>query len=215
MASTVKVFTFNDFSENTLVVHCTQSKQAFIIDPGCYSRQERAQLQQYIAAEGLQPVAVLNTHAHIDHVLGNAWVMRQFNLPMHLHPRDLSTLRAIPAYAPNYGFSDYEPVEPSFELTEGQTLTLGSVEFQVIYVPGHSPGHVAFYNKAENYIVSGDVLFDGAVGRWDLPGGDFGQLEQSIKTQLYILPGETLVYPGHGPTTTIGKEKLSNPFVKG
>lgn len=156
---------------------------------------------------------LLNTHCHIDHVFGNQFVLDTYKVPFLIHESDLGTLRAVPAYAPGYGFTRYEPAEPTGFLTPDQPVRFGQTELEVRFTPGHAPGHVVFYHAASGTIIGGDVLFQSSIGRTDLPGGDYATLIASIKTQLLILPDTTVVYPGHGPATTIGQERRTNPFL--
>ena len=210
---TIKSFTFNGFAENTYVLADPATRQCVVIDPGCYTAAEQRELQAYLTTEGLTPVLLLNTHAHIDHVLGNAFVLRTWpEIPFLLHPLDLPVLRAVPTYAGSYGFAAYEPAEPTGELAAGQQITFGQTTLDVRFAPGHSPGHVVFYHPASATVIGGDVLFRGSIGRTDLPGGDHETLLQSIRTELFTLPDPTVVYPGHGPATTVGEERRSNPF---
>ena len=212
---TIKSFTFNGFAENTYVLADPTTRQCVLIDPGCYTAAEQRELQDYIAAEGLTPVLLLNTHAHIDHVLGNAFVLRTWpEIPFLLHPLDLPTLRAVPSYAGNYGFPQYQPAEPTGELAAGQPVRFGDTELAVRFAPGHAPGHVVFYHEPTATIIGGDVLFQRSIGRTDLPGGDHATLLRSIATELMTLPDDTTVYPGHGPATTIGEERRGNPFLQ-
>lgn len=203
--------TFNPLQENTYIL-AAENKECWIIDPGCYERQEQAELFELITSKQLNPIKIINTHCHVDHVLGNAAVKRKYNIPLLIHPIEEHYLRAVMTYAPNYGFAAYEPAEPDGFLEVKVPMKLGDHEIQLLFVPGHSPGHVALYNKEQNLCIAGDVLFRQSIGRTDLPGGNHEQLLQSIRTQLFTLPGETLVYPGHGPSTTIEFEKRYNPF---
>jgi glyoxylase-like metal-dependent hydrolase (beta-lactamase superfamily II) len=156
-------------------------------------------------------LALLSTHAHIDHVLGNAFVLREFKIDYYLHSEDLTTLHAVQNYAHVYGFHGYEPSpEPTKLLKGGEHLTFGDIELEVFFTPGHAPGHVVFYNKENNFVINGDVLFNGSFGRVDLPGGDIEILKKSIHEIMFQLPEETVVHCGHGDATTIGKEKRSN-----
>ena len=181
--------------------------------PGCYTPAEQRALQQHIEAEKLQVALLLNTHAHIDHVLGNRFVLDAWpGTPFLLHPLDLPTLRAVPTYAGNYGFPNYQPAEPTGELVAGQPVRFGETELEVRFAPGHAPGHVVLYHAPTATVIGGDVLFQGSIGRTDLPGGDHATLLRSIETELLTLPDETVVYPGHGPATTVGAERRSNPF---
>ncbi|QKG53581.1 MBL fold metallo-hydrolase [Hymenobacter sp. BRD67] len=208
-------FTFNAFSENTYLLIDEASRATAIVDPGAYSADEQRTLHHYLESEKLVVQYLLNTHAHIDHVLGNAFVLQHYpNIPFLLHSLDLPTLRAVPTYAGPYGFAAYEPAEPTGELTAGQVIELGESRLEVRFAPGHAPGHVVLYDAAGGQLVGGDVLFKGSVGRTDLPGGDHATLLASIRKELLSLPDATVVYPGHGPATTIGEERRSNPFLK-
>lgn len=211
----VATFTFNAFSENTYVLTDEATRQCAIVDPGCYGPAEEKTLRDYIEKEGLTPILLLNTHAHIDHVLGNDFVLRTWpGIPYLLHPLDLPVLRAVPTYAGPYGFAAYQPAEPSGELAAGQTVNIGATVLEVRFTPGHAPGHVVFYHVPSHTVIGGDVLFRSSIGRTDLPGGNHATLIESIKSQLFTLPDETLVYPGHGPTTTVGVERRTNPFLQ-
>ncbi|RSK47269.1 MBL fold metallo-hydrolase [Hymenobacter rigui] len=209
---TVSGFTFNAFSENTYLLH-DATGQCVIIDPGCYEPAEQQVLRSFIEAQGLQVVLLLNTHCHIDHVFGNQFVLDTYQVPFLIHEADLSTLRSVPAYAPSYGFPKYNPAEPTGFLTPGEPIRFGETELEVRFAPGHAPGHVIFYHAPTSTVIGGDVLFQGSIGRTDLPGGDYATLIDSIKTQLLTLPDDTVVYPGHGPATTVSQERRSNPFL--
>jgi glyoxylase-like metal-dependent hydrolase (beta-lactamase superfamily II) len=207
-------FTFNGFAENTYLLIDEATRATAIVDPGTYSRAEQETLRHYVATNQLDVQYLLNTHAHIDHVLGNAFVLNTYpGIPFLLHALDLPTLRAVPTYAGPYGFANYEPAEPTGELAAGQVIKLGESELSVRFAPGHAPGHVVFYDEAGGQLVGGDVLFKSSIGRTDLPGGDHTTLLKSIKEELLTLPDATVVYPGHGPSTTIGVERRSNPFL--
>jgi hydroxyacylglutathione hydrolase len=208
----VQSFTFNPFAENTFVVYDPESLEAAIIDPGCYEPEEQEQLQAFIDEKGLTPTLLLNTHCHIDHVLGNWFVKKTWNLKLHIHQLDDAVLRSVPTYAPMYGFSRYQPTEPDAWLEEGQDLTLGKQHLKVLFVPGHAPGHVVFWQPEQKFCINGDCLFNGSIGRTDLPGGDHDTLLTSIREKLFTLPDDTKVYCGHGPATSIGHEKKHNPF---
>lgn len=197
--------------ENTYVVY-DETKEAFIIDPGCYDKVEQQELIDFIENNDLRVKAVLNTHGHIDHVLGNFFVKNHFNVELWIGEKDLETLRSVEAYAPSYGFQNYQATLPERLLNVEETISLGNSSLNMLFVPGHAPGHIAFYNKAAGFIIGGDVLFDGSIGRTDLPGGDFDTLIASIHNEFFQFDDETIVYSGHGGPTTIGKEKASNPF---
>ncbi|QDA59629.1 MBL fold metallo-hydrolase [Hymenobacter jejuensis] len=210
---TVSGFTFNAFSENTYLLHDT-TRQCVVVDPGCYDKDEQQALKQFIETEGLQVVLLLNTHCHIDHVFGNKFILDTYKVPFLIHEADLSTLRAVPAYAPSYGFPNYQPAEPTGFLTPGEPVRFGETELEVRFTPGHAPGHVILYHIDSKTVIGGDVLFQNSIGRTDLPGGNHATLLESIRTQLLTLPDEVTVYPGHGPATTIGAERRSNPFLR-
>lgn len=209
----VKSFTFSPVQENTYILY-NDKKQCCIIDPGCYFPAERAELKTGIEKTGLHPVLLLNTHCHLDHVFGNKFVHETWGLPLHLHAKEKPVLD----FAPQAGqmwqlpFDNYEG--PLHFLQEGNTIDIDGDELEIRWVPGHSPGSVAFYYKEGGFIIGGDVLFRQSIGRTDLPGGDYDTLVQSIHTQFFTLPDDTKVYSGHGPVTTIGFEKRNNPFVK-
>ena len=210
----IHCFTFNSFAENTYVLLDDATRECALVDPGCYSAAEQARLRAFIEAEGLTPTLLLLTHSHIDHVLGLDFAARTWNLTAQHHALDQETLRTVPLYAGAYGFSGIRLPEITTALAAPGTVGFGSVTLEVRLTPGHSPGHVVFYHAPTAALISGDVLFQGSVGRTDLPGGNFAALETSIREQLYSLPDATTVYPGHGPPTTIGREKQSNPFVR-
>ncbi len=207
----IKTLVFNPFAENTFLVY-DETGDCVIIDPGCYEPEEQEHLQHVIAREGLKPVALLNTHCHIDHVLGNAFVKKTYNLPLQIPQGDAETLAAVPGYAAMYGFPGYEHTGADKLIQANEKITFGKSHLLALLVPGHTKGHVAFVNTGEKICLGGDVLFDGSIGRTDLPGGDFDTLITSIREQLFRLPDDTVVYCGHGPTTTIGHEKKTNPF---
>lgn len=207
----IKTFTFNPFEENTYLVY-DETGEGVVIDPGCYEKSEQDTLAQFIEAENLKIKYLLNTHCHIDHVLGNDYVKRKYKVPFLLHKNDDPVLRSVKAYAPSYGFNLYQEVLPDGYLAEGDTVSFGNTVFNVLFLPGHAPGHIGFYHKESNSLLSGDVLFEQSIGRTDLPGGDFKTLIKSIHQKIFTLPDQVVVYPGHGNTTTVGEEKISNPF---
>lgn len=213
MKSQVKKFTFNGFQENTYVVH--DGEKCVIIDPGCYERHEKEELLTFIETNGLTPVALLLTHAHIDHVLGCSFVLDNFDIDFYIHRNDLQTLESVSGYAHVYGFPGYTPPkEPTHILEGGETLSFGELTFDVLYTPGHAPGHVVYHQPEDAYVINGDVLFAGSFGRVDLPGGDMEILKKSIHEIMFQLPEETTVYCGHGGETTIGHEKRTNYILQ-
>jgi glyoxylase-like metal-dependent hydrolase (beta-lactamase superfamily II) len=209
---TVKSFTFNPLQENTYVVH-NQSGECCIIDPGCYFGNERNELKEYIQDADLSPKYLLNTHCHLDHVFGNKFVHDTWGLTLHLHEKETPVLEYAPTFGLSWGlpFDNYKG--DLIFLREGEAIRLGNDALRILFTPGHSPGHVCFYAEAEQFVIGGDVLFHQSIGRTDLPGGNFDTLITSIHKQLFVLPDEVVVYSGHGPETTIGYEKVHNPFL--
>jgi len=207
----IKSFVFNPFEENTYVLY-DESKECVIIDPGCFDTAEKLELTDFIATAGLKPVKLLNTHCHIDHVLGNAYCKRTFGIELYAHQKEEPVLLAVKAYASNYGFGGYEESEIDHYLEEPNRVTFGDTELDILFVPGHAPGHVAFYHKKSQRLIGGDVLFRQSIGRTDLPGGDYNTLIRSIHDKLFTLDDAVEVFPGHGPATSIGYEKMYNPF---
>ena len=211
---TIKKFPFNPLQENTYVVYNEQS-DCLIVDPGCYFENERNELKQFIEQNGLRAKYLLNTHGHFDHVFGDQFVFTTWGLKPHLHETEKPMFNMALMAAQRWDMS-FEPYSGDIIfLREHDTIRLGTDQLTVLFTPGHSPGHISFYCKEQNFVLSGDVLFRDSIGRTDLPGGDFNQLAESIRTRLYVLPDETIVYSGHGPETRIGYEKQHNPFVLG
>ena len=214
MPISIQSFQFNAFQENTYLIW-DQQKNAVIIDPGCYSRDEQMELISFIEENDLKIVALLNTHAHIDHVLGNQFILKNFEVDYYLHPNDLKVLQTVESYAHLYGFEGYQvSPKPTKSLVHNQKLVFGDLEMTFLHTPGHAPGHVVFYFEKDNFVVNGDVLFRGSFGRVDLPGGNLETLKASIFNILFKLPEETVVYCGHGPKTTIGVEKKTNYILQ-
>jgi glyoxylase-like metal-dependent hydrolase (beta-lactamase superfamily II) len=208
---TIQRFEFNPLQENTYVLF-DDTKECVIIDPGCYDAEEREELTSFISANNLVVKALWNTHCHIDHVLGNAFVKRTYNTKLWIHPADEPVLKAVSSYASNYGFHQYEETSADEYFKEDQQISFGDQSLKVLFLPGHAPGHVGFYHEAGKVIIAGDVLFYNSIGRTDLPGGNYDTLIRSIQEKLFLLPDDVTVYPGHGPETSIGYEKRTNPF---
>lgn len=208
----IKQFTFNPYQENTYVLF-DESGECAIIDPGMYDGAEQNQLVQFISGAGLKPVLLLNTHCHIDHVLGNKFVFDNWGLKPQFHKGELFVLQAIPGYAPQMGMQYELSPEPEVYLEESGSVSFGNSKLDLIFAPGHSPAHLCFYAEADNFLIGGDVLFYNSIGRTDLPGGNHEQLINSIRQNVFTLPDECKVFPGHGQSTTIGFEKKHNPFL--
>lgn len=206
-------FTFNPYQENTYVLY-DETKECVIIDPGMYDGSEQNQLTAFIRENGLKPTLLLNTHCHIDHVLGNKFVFDNWGLKPQFHQGELYILQAVPGYAPQMGMHYELSPEPEHFLPETGTVSFGDSQLELIFAPGHSPAHLCFYAKEDNFLIGGDVLFYQSIGRTDLPGGNHQQLINSIRQNLFVLPNDCKVFPGHGPSTTIGFEKVSNPFLR-
>ena len=210
---TIKSFEFNPVQENTYVLS-TQKDACCIIDPGCYFGNERTALKEYVEQQGLSPKILLNTHCHLDHVFGAQFVWETWDLPLHLHEKERPVLTGAPAAGLRWGmpFENYRGEQVL--LIPGQSVILGEDELEILFLPGHSPGSVGFYCREQGFLIGGDVLFRESIGRTDLPGGDHETLLKSIRGQLWPLPDETIVYPGHGEPTTIGWERTHNPFLR-
>lgn len=208
----IKIFVFNEIQENTIILS-DETKECVIIDAGCNNEAEQLRLSNYIAENNLNPIMLLNTHGHFDHVMGNAYVNRKYGLSPIMHRGDLNKIERAAAHVAAFGLQMENPPMPKQFLEDGQLLKLGNTEFKVICTPGHSEGGVCFYFEKEKLLVAGDTLFNGSIGRTDLPGGDYDELMRSIHTKLLTLPGDTEVICGHGPVTTIGREAMTNPFL--
>lgn len=207
----IRSLVFNQLQENTYILY-DETRECVVIDPGCYDPYEKEELAELIAYHELVVKAVLNTHGHIDHVLGNSFVRDKYNVKLYINAIDEPVLRAVKVYAGNYGFPQYHEALPDAYLKDGDVFTFGNQKLNVLFVPGHSPGHIAFYNEENKIVIGGDVLFRNSIGRTDLPGGNFETLIRSIHQKFFTLPDNVTVYPGHGPETTIGYEKRTNPF---
>ncbi|TDQ73329.1 MBL fold metallo-hydrolase [Sphingobacterium yanglingense] len=210
----IETITFNPYQENTYILF-DDKKNCAIIDPGMHTPQEEQQLESFINTNELKPQLLLNTHCHIDHVLGNHFVYEKWGLKPLFHEGEIPVLIAVQNYAPQMGFRyDPSPIPEEFLIDE-QKLLIGDHTLHCILAPGHSPAHLCFYNAEQDFLIGGDVLFRNSIGRTDLPGGNHETLLEAIKKNIYTLPNKTIVYPGHGPTTTIAYEKETNPFIRG
>lgn len=208
----IKSFTFNDFYENTFVCY-DDSKECIIIDPGCNNSEEQQRLVDFISDNKLKPTKLVNTHCHIDHVLGNAFVAEKYNLKLEAHEGEKVVLDNMVMMAKMYQIP-YDP-SPEIEvfLEEGEMLSFGNTNLEIYFTPGHSPASVSFFHRESQQLIAGDVLFKGSIGRTDLPGGHFDTLISNIKNKFFPLGDDVIVYSGHGPVTTIGEERRTNPFL--
>jgi glyoxylase-like metal-dependent hydrolase (beta-lactamase superfamily II) len=209
----IKAFTFNPVQENTYVLY-NESNECIIIDPGCYFDAEKEELKNFIDNHQLQPKLLLNTHCHLDHVFGNKFIAEEYKLTLNTHLLEKEILEMAPASGLmfNLPFDNYQG--ETVYLQEGDIISLGNDQLQVIHAPGHSPGSVCFYCEKQQFMIGGDVLFQNSIGRTDLPYGNHEHLLKNIKEKLFKLPGNVKVYPGHGEPTTIGQEIKDNPFLK-
>ncbi len=209
----IQGFVFNFASENTYIIY-NENKNAWLIDPGNMNEQETKAIESFISENGLKIEKILLTHAHIDHVLGLQWAFDTFKVPVYMHQEDQEVLDMLQVSGMRFGFS-VDPVKADITyISEGEVLDLDGEKFKIYHVPGHSPGSVVYHNENQSFMISGDVLFEGSIGRTDLYKGNHEQLINGIKNKLFILDDETQVFSGHGNPTTIGFEKEYNPFFK-
>lgn len=208
----VMSFTFNPFSENTYILS-DEKRNCIIIDPGMYQSQEEQELAAYIRNAGLKPIALLNTHCHIDHIFGNTWVCETYGLELQAHKLETQVLGMGKSSALMYGLHYNESVKIAKYIDETDVIRIGDNELEIFFTPGHSPGSISFYSRKDGFLISGDVLFRNSIGRSDLPGGNHHTLIESIKSKLLVLPDQTRVFSGHGPETTIAYEREYNPFL--
>jgi hydroxyacylglutathione hydrolase len=209
----INYFTFNMIGENTYILY-DETKEAIIIDPGNYDIDEHETITDFINTNGLSVKFIVNTHCHVDHVLGINYLKSYYDIPLIIHPIEEQVLRAVINYAPNWGFIKYSETSADSYIEENDLVKFGNSSLKVIFVPGHSPGHIVLYNEEQKFCIGGDVLFQRSIGRTDLPGGDHKTLINGIQKKLFSLPDEVTVYPGHGGPTTIGEEKRLNPFCR-
>lgn len=208
----IKFFVFGPFQENTYILY-DETKECIIIDPGCYDNRERAELAGFIEDNKLKPVKLINTHCHLDHVFGNGFVADTYTLKLEINKQDQPVLDSYLMSAKMYGLNAAPSPQPSVFLNEGDTISFGNSILEILFTPGHSPGSITFYNREQQVMIAGDVLFYGSIGRSDLPGGNSATLISSIKNKLFPLGDNYTVYSGHGPSTTIGFERKNNPFL--
>ncbi len=209
----VKKFVFNTFQENCFVLN-DETGECVIIDPGCYEDIEKKELADYIRDNRLKPVININTHCHIDHILGNDFISKTYNLNPVFHRGGIPFFRTAREIALSFGYDLKLPAGTSTYVEDGEVIPFGNSKLTVLYTPGHAEGSICLYSQDQKIVITGDVLFRDTIGRTDLPSGDFNQLMASIKEKLFTLPDDTEVFCGHGPETTIGYEKMNNPFIR-
>lgn len=209
---TVKTFVFNSFSVNSFVIS-DQDGNCVIIDPGCENIQEQQKLSGYIDENQLRPLALINTHFHVDHILGNHFACESFGLKPTGHSGSKMFWETAREFGSVFNLKVEEIVKPEIFVEDGDVLKFGGIALEVRYTPGHANGSICLVNHEQKFVIAGDVLFYGSIGRTDLPTGDFDILMESIQQKLFTLPDDYTVYPGHGPKTSIGYEKMSNPFL--
>ena len=202
---------FSPIQVNTYIVSGNDT-ECIVIDCGCYGKAEEERLERLLSDRGLNPVMLLDTHCHLDHIFGNLFMLERYGLRSWFHEGDSNNHLRAPQHALMFGLKMDDPPEPEGYLADGQVITAAGITLEVIAVPGHSPGGISFYAKKEAVVFTGDALFAGSIGRSDLTGGNHNQLMESIRSRLFTLPPRTIVYPGHGPETTIGEELSGNPF---
>lgn len=204
-------FVFSPIEVNTYIL-VDESGDCAIIDCGCYDKQESDRLEDFIKNNNINPVLLLNTHCHLDHIFGNKFVLERYNLKTFSNEYDEMNRKDAVQHAKLFGLTMDNPPEPAGFLTDNQTITFGTTELVTLHVPGHSSGSLAFYNEKNDCVFTGDALFAGSIGRTDLFGGNYDTLIKSIRNKLFVLPPATVVYPGHGNETTIEREIKSNPY---
>ncbi|MFV0364964.1 MAG: MBL fold metallo-hydrolase [Mangrovibacterium sp.] len=209
----IKKFVFNPVQENTYVLY-DDSKTCVLVDPGNMFDYEHEQLDEFIAAEGLIVKQIVNTHCHFDHLFGVNYIRQKYQVPFMAHEKENAIIDLYPDWCAMRGVDGVEPVAyPDIYLKDGDVLENDRSKLQLLHVPGHSPGSLVVYCEEQRFLIAGDVLFQGSIGRTDLPQGNFEQLLDGIKSKLLTLPDDVKVYCGHGAETTIGAEKKNNPFL--
>jgi glyoxylase-like metal-dependent hydrolase (beta-lactamase superfamily II) len=209
----IKKFVFNSFQVNSYILY-DESRECVIIDAACYEPHEKQEVKEFIEQNNLKLVRNLNTHLHIDHILGNCFIAETFGIYPEYHEASVPFLSTAREIAGSFGYTMNEIPAPARYLEENEKITFGTSELVVIYTPGHADGSVCFYNKEQGFVITGDVLFRDTIGRTDLPSGNFNLLMKSIREKVFTLSDDTVIYPGHGPETSVGYEKQNNPFIR-
>jgi hydroxyacylglutathione hydrolase len=208
----VRTFTFNMFQVNTFVIS-DETGECIIIDPGCYIPAENEKLKNYITKNELTPVMLINTHCHVDHILGNKFVFEEYAKKPLIHKEELVILTSANEYSKFLNLPAPDSPGPDRFVEDNELICFGNSSVKVIFTPGHTPGHISLFSEENKFIICGDVLFNGSIGRTDLPGGDYLTIIRSIKTRILTLGDDIKVYSGHGEPTTTGKERNTNPFL--
>ena len=209
----IQKFVFNAFSVNSYILH-DESGECVIVDAACYESREKQEILDYIRVNNLKLVRNLNTHCHIDHILGNGFIAETYGIYPEYHEASVPFFVSAPEIGLSFGYTVNDIPAPARFILDGEKILFGSSVLEVLYTPGHADGSVCFYNKEQGFVITGDVLFRGTIGRTDLPSGNFDLLMKSIREKLFTLPDTTMVYAGHGPETSIGYEKQNNPFIR-
>ncbi len=209
---TIRNFSFNPFQVNTYLLW-DESKECAIVDAGCYDKYEQELITSYIGSKDLKPVRLLNTHSHIDHIAGNAFIAKTYGLRLEAHKAGMPFIGHSKQNGHIYGFENLEVIYPEIFIDEKDIISFGHSKLEVVYTPGHADGSVCFINHVQKFVITGDVLFYQSIGRTDLPTGDYNLLMNSIREKLFTLDKNYTVYSGHGPETSIGFEMISNPFL--
>lgn len=212
MENRLAAFSFNAFAENTYILF-SPGNDCIIFDPGMSNLEEQQDFLLFLKKEQITPKAVYLTHMHLDHILGLAFLQKEFGIPSYAHDLEKANFERAGSASLMWGVPFEMPEAPLWILNDGHAIDFHHSRLQVFFLPGHSPGHVGFYDKDQEWMIAGDVLFRESIGRTDLPGGSLEILSESIRQRLYTLPDKTTIFPGHGTETTIGWEKKNNPFV--
>ena len=208
----IEKFVVNPLQENSFIVS-DESGACVFVDPGFYFEEEHDEIREYISSNKLKPEKIINTHGHFDHIMGVEFLRKEYNIPFYLHAQDVFWVERAVDQGKMFGFDMYPVKNPDTLITNEGNFSFGNSEFRVFHIPGHSPGHVVLYHAETKQLIAGDVLFYGSIGRTDLPGGNHELLISGIKEKLFELPDDVKVFCGHGPETTIGFEKKTNPFL--
>jgi hydroxyacylglutathione hydrolase len=209
----IQKFTFNTFMVNTYLLY-DETRECVIIDAAFYEDSEQDEILDFMERNQLKLVRNLNTHCHIDHVLGNGFIADKFGILPEYHKASLPFFFTAKEIGSSFGYTLGSIPDPKCFIEDGELVRFGNSELKVLYTPGHADGSVCFYSEKDQFVITGDVLFKETIGRTDLPSGDFSLLMNSIHKKLFTLPDDTVVHPGHGPETTIGYEKINNPFIR-